>query len=159
LKTDSTKPRCPKCGSKKQVVERCSDGPHYGKLVCGRCGHFLGWAPSPMTLERAQAFVMPLGRFKGKTLRRIAKHDEGRRYLRWLLDEEWVTSNISAAVRMVLDTDTRATTKAAPRDERQRGDGFPRKTDPTSTSSGKPSSKKPKGKHSRKTPPNREVRR
>jgi hypothetical protein len=159
LKTDSTKPRCPKCGSKKQVVERCSDGPRYGKLVCGRCGHFLGWAPSPMTLERAQAFVMPLGKFEGKTLRRIAKDGEGRHYLRWLNDQEWVASNIRAAIEMVLGTDTAVSTTASQRDKRPRGDGFPKKTDPKSTCSDKPSSRKAKAQHSTKRQPKGEARR
>jgi hypothetical protein len=39
--------------------------------------------PAPMTIERARAFVLPFGKFQGRTLEDVGSTDEGRRYLEW----------------------------------------------------------------------------
>jgi hypothetical protein len=44
------------------------------------------WGPAPWTFQRAHAFVMPFGKFKGKTIGEIDETEGGRGYLEWAAD-------------------------------------------------------------------------
>ena len=38
---------CPGCGSPGPHQQGPGRGPHYARLLCGRCGSFLRWLPKP----------------------------------------------------------------------------------------------------------------
>jgi len=44
------------------------------------------WGPAPWTFQRAHAFRMPFGKFKGKTIGEIDETKDGRDYLEWAAD-------------------------------------------------------------------------
>lgn len=71
---------CPRCGSA-NLVESPAPPPHHARRECGDCGAFLGWAETPMTFERAAAFVMPFGAHGGERLDQIPRD-----YLTWARD-------------------------------------------------------------------------
>lgn len=70
--------KCQRCGSDK--TEERAKPPHVG-LYCAGCGAHLGWVPQPITIERARAFVMPFGKYKGLKLTELPLD-----YLSWLAD-------------------------------------------------------------------------
>lgn len=84
--------------------------PHAAKRICPRCGRFGGWIARPWTVERAAAFVVPIGKHKGRTMAEIAKSDRG-----WI---EWAASNldkgIARAARTYLDAEPNPTPERTP---------------------------------------------
>lgn len=72
---------CGTCQIECVVETRGVPSPHTGEYVCPRCGEFRGWVRAEWTIERARAFVMPIGRYKGQTVEQIAEHD--REWLEW----------------------------------------------------------------------------
>jgi uncharacterized protein (DUF3820 family) len=75
---------CRFCHSTNVSSVRCATGPHHARAICLDCDRTLGWVPAPMTDERARAFVMPFGKYKGTTIGEILDQPDGERYLRWL---------------------------------------------------------------------------
>jgi uncharacterized protein (DUF3820 family) len=47
-------------------------------------------------------YVMPLGKYSGRTLDEIAVTDEGLRYLDWMVGQEWVRDPLRAALKTYL---------------------------------------------------------
>jgi hypothetical protein len=66
-------------------------------LSCGRVGP---WIKSPWTVERAKSFVMPFGKFRGKTVGELAETPRGADYLRWVAAN--VSENTGIAARVAL---------------------------------------------------------
>src|SRR5215208_5784182 len=89
---------CPRCGATRLVLVRCESGPHYGKRLCGECRRFRGWAPWPMTPEKAGASELHFGRFQGWRLDALAATADGRGYLLWLGDQPWLKGRLRSAV-------------------------------------------------------------
>lgn len=48
------------------------------------------------------AFVMPLGKHKGKTLARIGSNAEGLKYLDWLVGQDWVNGRLRGSLETYL---------------------------------------------------------
>jgi uncharacterized protein (DUF3820 family) len=92
--------RCHRCGSAEVVITRCETGPHFARVRCPGCGR-TGFAKTPWSLDRARAFTMPWGRYRGRQLADLTGTDEGLGYLRWLADA--VEGNVSTAARILLD--------------------------------------------------------
>jgi hypothetical protein len=99
---DSTSRNCRRCRRSVRATLAAAPEPHYGKLVCSRCGQFLAWAPWPMTTERALAFRMPLGEHQGSTLGDICETTEGRASLRDLLQRPSVKGSMRLAIEAAL---------------------------------------------------------
>ncbi len=84
---------CPTCGAPLLLDRENVPAPHYGRLVCN-LGHYSQWAPAPMTFERAAAFIMPFGKYRGARLDAIPKD-----YLCWArenLDNQSIVRAIAA---------------------------------------------------------------
>jgi uncharacterized protein (DUF3820 family) len=47
-------------------------------------------------------YVMPLGKYGGRTLDEIAATDEGLRYLDWLIGQEWLREPLKANLKAYL---------------------------------------------------------
>lgn len=72
---------CPRCGQPIRLDIDDVPKPHYGRLVCQE-GHWCGWVAAPMTYDRARTFVMPFGKYRGKTIADIAEEIDPS-YLQW----------------------------------------------------------------------------
>lgn len=95
-----TPARCRRCGSTEVVIRRCETGPHFARVRCPDCG-WHGFLKTPWSLDRARAFTIPFGRFRGRTVGQLAQTSEGRQYLCWVADH--VGGNPAVAARIVLD--------------------------------------------------------
>lgn len=93
--------RCRHCGGELFQVT-CERGPHFARLGCRGCGRFAGWVPKPWTIARARSFVLPFGKYRGRTLGALAATDAGRGYVQWLAAN--VEGNAGAAARVLLDS-------------------------------------------------------
>lgn len=96
---------CAYCGSANLfsvILEPPS--PHYARLGCRDCQRSLGFEPAPMTAERAAAFVLPFGKYSGMAVGKVAASAEGRRYLRWLADQDGIRATIRRAIEFHLGT-------------------------------------------------------
>jgi uncharacterized protein (DUF3820 family) len=51
---------------------------------------------------KACAFVMPLGKYEGKTMARIGSSREGLLYLDWMVGQEWVRDGLKDALECYL---------------------------------------------------------
>jgi uncharacterized protein (DUF3820 family) len=90
---------CRFCGSKDLITVLCTQpSPHYARTGCKSCGRHIGFEPSPMTLERCRAFVMPFGKYAGKTLPEVP-----RSYLEWIATEGAGKANVQRAVAFWLE--------------------------------------------------------
>lgn len=56
-----------------------------------------------MKLEYARSVTTPFGKWSGWTLGTLCATREGRRYMRWMLTQEWISDWLMTAVQMVLD--------------------------------------------------------
>ena len=74
-------PPCPKCGQPTLLERSSIPWPYFDRRVC-RVGHFVCWVQIPSTLDRARAFIMPFGRFRGMRFEEIEKQEGGPTYLR-----------------------------------------------------------------------------
>jgi hypothetical protein len=84
-KDDPKNDPCPHCGSKWGTSEHIvfdKNGNERIKVVCFECERFLKWQALPVTLERAQRYVIEFGKHRGKTLSQI--EIETPSYLDWL---------------------------------------------------------------------------
>ena len=100
MNADDRPDACPRCDSTGVVTVRTEAGPHHGKLLCAGCRKFRGWAPAPMTPERANAFVLPFGRIRGERLDAVAAGADGRDYLRWLAGHGSVKGGLRRAIEL-----------------------------------------------------------
>jgi len=78
-KISNDAPDCPLCNVATKM-ERTAP-PHWGAWMCPQCGKNRGWAATPPS--EYPRYVMPYGRFMGKTLAEIAQRASGRSYLEW----------------------------------------------------------------------------
>ena len=58
-----------------------------------------------LTFADVQDVVMPLGKYKGRTLDQIASDDEGLRYLDWLVGQEWLKGDLRNCVVAYVNDD------------------------------------------------------
>lgn len=91
---------CPGCGSTNLVAVPRSDQ-HHAELRCGACDRWIKFVPTPWTRERAEAFRLPYGKHKGKTVGELGRTDPD--YLRWMARECW--GGPATAARIVLGLD------------------------------------------------------
>ena len=56
--------------------------------------------PAPWSFARAEAFAMPFGKHRGKTLGELSKSGQGRGYLPWLAESNY--GNAQKAAEIVL---------------------------------------------------------
>ena len=88
---------CPHCGSS-VVVSNDVPPPHYAKRECiGVDHHNLGYVEGEWTLERALAWVMPFGKYRGKPMSQIDRH-----YLEWIVKEFEPDKSARKAAELVL---------------------------------------------------------
>jgi hypothetical protein len=90
---------CPSCGSDHVRIERCESGPHWSVVTCLEC-HAKNFGKTPWTLDRARAFVLRYGKFRGIPLGELATTHEGRSYLSWLSRETGGNAAIAAGLLM-----------------------------------------------------------
>ena len=110
LKSDTP---CPKCGSVRLISVTRESGPHHAQLRCRRCTRFHGWAPAPMTPERAAATELHIGKFAGCRLDHVASIPEGRDYLHWLAGQAWPSGRLKQALPIVLASPAHAEVSSA----------------------------------------------
>jgi uncharacterized protein (DUF3820 family) len=91
---------CHRCGSADVFEIECTVGPHHKRLVCRRCQKTIRFLEAPWTLERAESFVMPFGKNRGRSIGDLAKSAQGQDYLRWVAEN--VNGNASTAAELVL---------------------------------------------------------
>ena len=92
---------CPKCGDTDLLEVRCvGTGPHYARISCRKCQKHVRHLPAPWSFARAEAFAMPFGKHRGKTLGELSKSGQGRGYLRWLAESNY--GNAQKAAEIVL---------------------------------------------------------
>lgn len=91
---------CPRCNEEAELITEGVPAPHVGTWVC-RQGHFCGWVARAWTPERAAAFVMPIGKYKGWTLQRILDGGD-REYLAWAARN--LEGGIARACRVMVAT-------------------------------------------------------
>jgi uncharacterized protein (DUF3820 family) len=109
--------RCGRCGSPNLNVVRCTSGMHYASIRCTECGA-VTWAKKPWTLERALAWVLPFGKYRGRKLADLTGTDEGRGYLGWLATRD--AGNASIAARLLVDHVENPSSDVSPAHERAR---------------------------------------
>lgn len=97
---------CTRCGGTDLYVVECGVGPHHSRTYCRPCQIPLWYNPAPWTLERARAFVMPIGQFKGFDLATLASNPRGLSYLRW--GAENLKGNAGKAAKIVVEYAERA---------------------------------------------------
>jgi hypothetical protein len=85
---------CPRCGAT-GVPTLLTTGQHYARLDCPEHG-WIRWLQKPRTAESTARFVMPIGKYKDKTLGEIGCTD--RPYLHWCIE----TFNDSSIKRAIL---------------------------------------------------------
>jgi hypothetical protein len=110
-------PTCPHCASSETIFARCTEGLHYGKIRCPGCG-WTTFAKTPWTLERARAFKLYFGRYRGRKLGALASTEEGRGYLAWLAAN--VEGNVGIAARILVDHVENTCSDVSPAHERAR---------------------------------------
>jgi uncharacterized protein (DUF3820 family) len=93
---------CPYCQGTRLFSVRCLVGPHYSRLGCSDCGRHIKYEAAPWTMERARAFVMPFGKFKGRTVGALADDKQARSYLAWAADNLDGNAGTAAAVALGL---------------------------------------------------------
>ena len=103
--------RCPACGSDCDIVQ-LGQGTQFSEARCLVCDRHVKFVPGPWTLSRARAFIIPFGRFKGRTVGELHRDPAGRRYLVWLA--RYVKGGAAKAAAVVLGIDM-------PREEVTRG--------------------------------------
>jgi hypothetical protein len=64
--------------------------------VCGRAD----FARTPWTLERARAFRLYFGKYKGRKLGNLTGTDEGLGYLAWLATRDAGNASIAASIML-----------------------------------------------------------
>jgi len=57
-----------------------------------------------MTFTEAKTFVLPIGKFKGKTLDKVASTPDGLRYLDWLLTADLMPATMEALETYMMDS-------------------------------------------------------
>ena len=77
---------CPQCGATKTREILLDGGPHRARLVCDACGRWIKFLPAEWTLERAQAFRLEFGKYRGLTIGEVARRAAGHHYLRWMAE-------------------------------------------------------------------------
>lgn len=84
-KDDPNNEPCPHCGSKwgtSQHMVFDKNGNERLKVICLECERFIKWQALPITLERAQRYVIEFGKHNGKTLKAIEETHSS--YIDWL---------------------------------------------------------------------------
>jgi uncharacterized protein (DUF3820 family) len=89
---------CPHCGGRDLISKKLSGGMHYAQLECRACGTWLRWLPSPWTRTRAENFVAPIGKHKGRKISELPRD-----YL-FFAANEW-SGNPGKACRIVAGLD------------------------------------------------------
>jgi uncharacterized protein (DUF3820 family) len=100
--TDPDGPRCSHCGSARLREIRLDSVPHFARLMCAECGRYVKFLPAPWTMERALAFQMPFGKYKGASMAELSRDSEGLSYLAWAARS--IQGNPGTAARLVLET-------------------------------------------------------
>ncbi len=87
------KDACPTCAGETYIERK---GKHIG-WYCDVCG-WIKWLP-----QKAEAFIMPFGKYKGKTLQEIKDGDY--EYLEWAL-KNIVDRHINKKIKEVIENET-----------------------------------------------------
>lgn len=76
--------RCVYCGSHTLKTETATfkNGTEHVRLSCGDCTRFLKWAPQEKEYSELKNFILPFGKYRGKTLGQVDEADF--EYLEWL---------------------------------------------------------------------------
>jgi hypothetical protein len=93
--------QCQRCGSA-QTVELPKvfrNGSKHVEVRCEICRAHIKYQKQPMTMERALALVLPVGKYKGKTISEVLKLDKD--YLKWIAGN-WTNKNYADAVSLVV---------------------------------------------------------
>jgi hypothetical protein len=103
LDPPADKPKqCAGCGS--SMLHFVKSEVHFGRFDCLKCGKIGPWLKSPWTLERARAFVMPIGKLRGKSVGDLADDKQGRSYLAWAAENLDGNAGTAAAIALGLKT-------------------------------------------------------
>lgn len=79
--------RCHICGQATYITLSTSLRPSFDKRMC-RANHTVSWIPVPITLDAADAYVIPWGEFKCMSFADVDRIGDGRgrRYIEWLAE-------------------------------------------------------------------------
>jgi hypothetical protein len=93
---------CKYCGSARiaLVPKRQKNGLVQSKRVCLDCRRSLGFAPLPWSRERAANFVLPWGKYRGRSVGELTKTYDGRDYLAWLCKNVAGNAAIAASIAL-----------------------------------------------------------
>ena len=93
---------CKYCGSVRiaLVPKRQRNGLVQSKRVCLDCHRSLGFAPLPWSQERALNFVLPWGKYRGRSVGELVKTYDGRDYLDWLCKNVAGNAAIAASIAL-----------------------------------------------------------
>jgi len=75
--------KCKSCGAESIEITANVPAPHHSRIECSSCGRFLGWGKAPWTFERAAAFKIGFGKWRGKALSEIDEEKDGRSWIEW----------------------------------------------------------------------------
>jgi uncharacterized protein (DUF3820 family)/predicted RNA-binding Zn-ribbon protein involved in translation (DUF1610 family) len=98
----STQEKCPRCG--KNTLHFVKSEVHHGRYDCLSCGRIGPRIKSPWTIERANAFTMPFGKYQGRSVGELALTPAGKDYLRWVAESVSENAGIAAAIALGLKT-------------------------------------------------------
>ncbi len=95
---------CRYCGSPKLelVPKRQKNGVVQSKRLCRGCGRSLGFAPLPWSLSRARSFVMPWGKYRGRSGGELSGTQAGKDYLAWLVSNTTGNAAIAGSIALGL---------------------------------------------------------
>lgn len=90
---------CKKCGliNDYKIEKR---GVH-DSAFCNNCGSWIKHLPQKF--DPKKEFILPFGKYKGEPLSMMVS-DEERRYLQWIIQQDWVKPNILEKIKKHLET-------------------------------------------------------
>lgn len=93
---------CKKCGAEAMCISPTifKNGTEHLERICFECGAHNGYAPQPMTIERAEQQIVFFGKHKDLTLGRIMTIDSD--YVHWMADKFDKNDKLAIAARVLL---------------------------------------------------------
>ncbi len=78
------------------------NGTVQSKRLCADCRRSNGFAPQRWSMARAQSFVMPWGKYRGRSVGELAGTQAGKEYLAWLVSNTAGNAAIAGSIALGL---------------------------------------------------------